>query len=99
MGLRSHRRQITPRPQGHGSPPDPLPTGTSSPLQPGTAHHHSSATHLLEFSARWYPETFGDRYWNTSMGPPTPAGGQPAASSPPGMYGKVSPQTSQHGQK
>jgi hypothetical protein len=27
------------------------------------------------------------------------AGGQPAASSPPGMYGKVSPQTSQPGQK
>jgi transposase InsO family protein len=46
----------------------------------------SSATHPLGLSARWYPETFSDRYLNTSTGPPTPAGGQPAASSPPGMY-------------
>jgi hypothetical protein len=41
MGLRSHRRQITLRPQEHGSQPDPLPTGTSSLLQPRAAHHHS----------------------------------------------------------
>jgi hypothetical protein len=36
---------------------------------------------------------------NTSTEPPTLAGGQPAASSPPGMYGKVSPQMSQPGRK
>jgi hypothetical protein len=48
-----------------------------------------------ETSARWYPETFGDRYSNTSTEPPTLAGGQPAASSPPGTYGRVSPQMSQ----
>jgi hypothetical protein len=51
------------------------------------------------FFARWYPGTFGGRYSNTSTEPPTQAGGRPAASSPPGMYGKVSPQTSQPGQK
>ncbi len=40
MGLRSHRRQITARPQGHGSPPDPLLTGSSSPLQSDAPHRH-----------------------------------------------------------
>ncbi len=59
----------------------------------------SSATHPREFSACWYPETFGNGYSNTSMEPPTLAGGQPAASFPPGMYGKVSPQMSQPGRK
>jgi hypothetical protein len=36
-------------------------------------------------SARWCPGTFGDRFSNISTEPPTLAGGQPAASSPPGM--------------
>ncbi len=40
-----------------------------------------------------YPETSGVRFLNTSTGPPTLAGGRPAASSPPGMCGKVSPLT------
>jgi hypothetical protein len=59
----------------------------------------SSATHPPKFSARWYTETFGDRYLNTSTEPPTLAGGQPATSSPPGMYGKVSPLMSQPGRR
>ncbi len=42
---------------------------------------------------------FRVRFLNTSTEPPILAGGQPAASSPPGMYGKVSPQMSQPGRK
>jgi hypothetical protein len=57
----------------------------------------SLATHPPEFSTRWCPVTFGDRFSNTSTGPPTLAGGRLAASSPPGMYGKVSPQMSPPG--
>jgi hypothetical protein len=59
----------------------------------------SSATHPLELSARWCPGTFGDRFSNISTGPPTLAGRRPAASSPPGTYGKVSPQMSPPGQR
>jgi hypothetical protein len=59
----------------------------------------SSVTRPQELFARWYPETFGGRYLNTSTEPPTLAGGSPAASSPPGTYGKVSPQMSQPGRK
>jgi hypothetical protein len=33
-------------------------------------------------SAHWCPGTFGDRFSNISMGPPTPASMRPAASSP-----------------
>ncbi len=69
----------------------------SSPRRSATLT--SSATHPRELFARWYPDTFGDRYSNTSTEPPTLAGGQPAASTPPGVYGKASPQTSQPGQK
>jgi hypothetical protein len=39
--LRSHRRQVAPGSQGYGPPPDPLPTGTGSPFQPRSAHHHT----------------------------------------------------------
>jgi hypothetical protein len=62
----------------------------SSPRRSATLT--SWATHPPELFARWYPETSGIRFLNTSTGPPTLAGGRPAASSPPGMFGKASPQ-------
>jgi hypothetical protein len=40
-----------------------------------------------------------DKYLNTYTGPPTLADRQLAASSPPGMYGKVSPQMSPPGRR
>jgi hypothetical protein len=46
-GLRSHRRQVTPGSQGYGPPPNPLPTGISSPFQPGAVHHHTEGLRLI----------------------------------------------------
>jgi hypothetical protein len=40
-GLRSHRRLSAPGSKGYGTLPDPLLTGTSSPLQPRPVHHHA----------------------------------------------------------
>ena len=57
----------------------------------------SSATHPPELSARWCPGTFGDRFSNISTEPPILAGGRPAPSSPPGTFGRVSPQMSMPG--
>ncbi len=57
----------------------------------------SSAIPPLASSARWYPEICTVRFSSTATGPPILAGGRPAASSPPGMFGRFSPQMSQPG--
>ncbi len=69
----------------------------SVPTQGCASSHRRSAT--LTSSATHLPEFSGDRFSNTYTGPPTLAGGRLAASSPPGMYGKVSPQMSPPGRR